>query len=105
MVPYVLQIAIISEVEADKIIMTLLDNKFACCCQKVKVQSNYNWDGQYEYGDEFLLIIKTFEHLIEYIEKVCEEEHSYEIYQITGYKMTYVNEKYLQWMKNECKQK
>lgn len=102
MVPFVLQITINNEVEADKIIKTILDNKFACCCQKISIQSNYNWDGSYEYGNEYLIIIKTFEHLIGYIENVCEEEHSYEIYQITGYKMDYVNEKYLKWMQEEC---
>ncbi|KAM0686825.1 hypothetical protein COBT_001944, partial [Conglomerata obtusa] len=90
MVPYVIFFTIDKEQDADNIITVLLQKKYAACCQKQKIKSSYSWQGEVVNVDEIKVSIKTFEHLVPKVEKVCKELHSYEIYELVGCKLDYV---------------
>lgn len=97
MQPYILYITV-TQNEANTLALKILSNKLAACIQLENIDSLYVYNDQMNNLSEKRMVIKTFDVLINKIEKLLSENHSYEVYQCTGVKMDYVNEKYLKWM-------
>lgn len=103
MIPYILHITFPNETDTDDFIKTLLENKLAVCCQKIKSESVFSWKGEVNTCNEILILIKTFDYLIEKIKILCAEKHPYDVYQLYGYEMKVFNDEYLKWMRLECR--
>lgn len=102
MVPYILHVTFMNDSEVKEFIHTVLDNKLAACCQCIKTESFFYYENKVVNTNETLVILKTFDINIENIRKVCEDVHSYDVYQFIGYEMKVYNERYFEWMKHEC---
>lgn len=89
-----------NEEQAERIIEELLDKRLAACCQQTKVKSTFAWNEKTESSDEILIFIKTFDYLVPLVEKIILSLHSYEIPEIIGYEMMFIQEKYCEWMKS-----
>lgn len=103
MKPYLLHITFSTENYADDFATLLLNNKLSPCCQKIPINSTFLWKGEIETGSEFLLIIKTFDTLVNKIKLLCDEKHPYDVYQLYGYEIQIYNDGYGKWMQLECR--
>lgn len=88
-----------SEKEAQKIAISLIEDKLAACVNVTKVNSFYTWENKINSEVEWQLIIKTdldkFEALAEKIEKL----HSYEVPEIIALPIVKGSQTYFNWIK------
>ncbi len=89
--------------EAEKIGKYLLNKKLVACINIFPIESFYWWKGKIEKSKEFVLILKTLENKYNKILKEVEKLHSYTIPFIGQIKISKVNKKYLNWLKNEIR--
>lgn len=88
-----------SEEEAVKVGEVLLDEKLAACCQIVEgVKSLYMWKGKITSSKECLLLIKTKIYLVDRVERLIIENHSYEKPEIIQINIDDGNIEYLNWI-------
>jgi len=95
----VVMVTVPSMEEAEKISMSLVEEKLAACCSIVpKVTSIYQWEGKVEKSEECLIVIKTrearFSDLVEEVTKL----HSYDVPEIISVPITDGFHKYLSWV-------
>ncbi|EJW05362.1 hypothetical protein EDEG_00588 [Edhazardia aedis USNM 41457] len=102
MIPYVIHIATPLE-DGEQIAKKIIQERLGACCQIHKADSRYIWKQNMRHQKEVILSVKTFDYLIKDLERCVEEIHSYEHYEMIGYQLDYVSEKYLEWMKQSCK--
>lgn len=89
--------------EAEKTINTLLEKRLVSCCQLSNVTSSYNWKGEIEHSEEFLLEMKSKKILYKEVEEEILKIHSYETPQIIAYDITNGYKGYLDWIEAETK--
>ena len=86
---------------AIKIADALLNKKIVACVNILPgVTSRYWWQGSIDCSEEYILLIKTVEHLFPYVERVIKELHSYECPEIISLPILAGSEEYLSWMNN-----
>jgi periplasmic divalent cation tolerance protein len=90
-----------SEDHAKKISAILLDNKLIACANLFPVSSTYFWQGQLENENEWVSLIKTIPGLVDKIEHLVKEHHSYDVPCILKWNAT-ANDDYYQWIVSEC---
>ena len=91
-----------SEKEAGSIARSLVEGKLAACVQVIgPIRSIYQWDNKVEDAAEWLCQAKTVESRFEELEKLIQEEHSYDTPEIIATPIIAGSAKYLDWVKAE----
>ena len=90
--------------EADKIAVTLTQEKLIACANIIKgVQSVFWWEGKVNYSDEALMIIKTQNNHFNKIVERVKSLHSYEVPEIIALPIVDGNPDYLKWINDSLK--
>lgn len=90
--------------EGKRLSKALLEKRLAACVSLVPISlSIYWWKGKLEESPEVLLIIKTRKELIEELEKVLQELHSYSVPEFLVLDVVQGSEKYLKWLEEETR--
>ncbi len=76
----------------------LVKEKLAACCNFFEVKSIYEWNGELQFDDEVVAIIKTHESVVKKTVERIEELHPYEIPVVAQIKVSEVNDAYGNWM-------
>lgn len=85
--------------EAVNISKELVKNKLIACCNIIPgVVSVYEWEGEIQQENEFLMVIKTRKELFEDIKKHIQKLHSYEVPEIIEIPVTNGSESYISWL-------
>jgi len=93
-----------TEREAKKLASLIVDARLAACVQIVpKIHSIYRWEGQIHDDQEYLLLIKTGQELIEKLKRLMEKNHSYEVPEFLVVPIVDGTENYLEWMSDVTK--
>ena len=92
--------------DAERIVKVLLEKRLAGCIQVVgPIESTYWWKGNIETAEEWLCGIKSKKSLYEQLEKVIKETHPYENPEIIAMPIVAGSGDYLEWLRNELKEK
>ncbi|MFX1507088.1 MAG: divalent-cation tolerance protein CutA [Promethearchaeota archaeon] len=88
--------------EAKEFSRLLLEKKLAACVNLIKdVHSIYRWKGEIEEATEILLWCKTQDFLIDKIQSLIQESHSYDLPAFVVYPIHSGSENYLKWISKE----
>lgn len=88
-----------SESEAHTIAEALVTRQLAACVNIVpKVLSVYRWEGDVEQSEEWLLLIKTTDALLDRVQAAVRELHSYELPEFLVLPIEGGSAAYLEWM-------
>ncbi|OII73133.1 CutA1 divalent ion tolerance protein [Cryptosporidium ubiquitum] len=92
-------ISVKNQDEATSIAKTLVNEELCACVSIIpSVRSIYKYKGQVHDENEAILLVKTTSQLFTTLKKKVMEIHSYEIPEIIATKITYGNEKYINWV-------
>ncbi|ELQ76536.1 Divalent cation tolerance-related protein, partial [Trachipleistophora hominis] len=98
--PVIIFTAFKDENETNLILESLLRKKLIACAQKIqRVESTYVWNGKIENEEEIQVKMTTFNRCVPSIENIITKMHSYSFYQFIAVRLEYVNEKYIEWMR------
>ena len=89
--------------EADKISITLVEEKLAACVNMHPVKSIYRWQGQIEEDNEVALLVKTKAALADEVIRRVKELHSYDVPCIVCYRIEKGDSDYLNWIEESTK--
>lgn len=85
--------------EAKKLADIIVDAGAAACVSiSSPVTSVFTWKGKVETEDEFMLFIKTAVKNYSLVEKLIQDNHSYEVPEIVSLPIENGETSYLQWM-------
>lgn len=88
-----------SKEKADEIARTLIHECLAACVTVTpEAKSFYKWQDKLEETQEFLLMIKTYEHLVPEIGSRFSSLHSYELPELIALPIVAGSPKYLSWI-------
>tara|TARA_Y100000817_G_scaffold313860_1_gene310995 strand:- start:1001 stop:1321 length:321 start_codon:yes stop_codon:yes gene_type:complete len=86
---------------AREIANRLLTEKYSSCINIISNnESMYEWDGNIETTNEYILYIKSFTSKFKDIEKLILAIHPYEIPEIIAIDINHANMKYIKWMQD-----
>jgi len=91
-----------SSEEAESLSRGLLEARLAACVQISPAKSAYWWKGSIESANELVLTAKTKKSLADRVIAFVKDNHSYEVPEIIVTPVSDGNEKYLEWVRNEC---
>jgi periplasmic divalent cation tolerance protein len=93
-----------SQALAEKIADELLKHKLAACANIIAgVQSRYWWQDKINSAEEFILLIKTAEHLFNEVAHTIKQIHTYQCPEIISISIAAGSEDYLNWIKSSIK--
>ena len=88
--------------EAKTIGRLLVEKKLAACVNLIpNVNSIYRWEGKIEEATEIILWCKTQDFLIDKIQNLIQEFHTYSLPAFVVYPIHSGSEKYLKWLSEE----
>lgn len=87
-----------NEVDADKVINVMLENKIVACAQTLNINSHYTWHGDICHDKEVLVLFKTTWDLYDSLESKIKELHPYEIPEIIALDIERGLPDYLNWI-------
>lgn len=88
--------------EAKKIGRLLVERELVACVNLIpNVISIYRWEGKVEEATEIILWCKTQDFLIDKIQKMIQELHSYDLPAFVVYPIHSGSEEYLNWLSEE----
>jgi periplasmic divalent cation tolerance protein len=102
MKPFVIQTTTSSLKEANKIAKHLLAKNLAACIQISKIDSLYIWKNELCEDKEYLLSIKTKKSNYKKIKREIKENHSYDVPEIIGLKISKLDKNYKQFINKNC---
>jgi len=85
------------EEQAQEMASKLIELKLAACVQLKRLQSHYNWQGEYCCSNEFELSAKTLPHLQESVQNYLQQNHPYELPQIISSRAE-CSQQYFDWL-------
>lgn len=95
-----------SKEEGERIASKLVEKKLAACVNILpKMISIYRWENKINRDDEFLLIIKTAEHLEQEVYDFIRDNHSYKVPEIITLDIKNIDKKYSAWLNSSIKPK
>ena len=103
MIPFIVQTTYPNKKEAKKLAKILIKNKLAACIQRTKIKSFYKWEGKLCEDKEYLLTIKTKKENYKKIQRKIKENHSYDLPEIIGTKITRISDEYKIFIKESTK--
>ena len=83
---------------AQLIAKQLIEKKLIACAQISAIESMYQWQGQLENSQEYLMQAKTIHTLWKAIQDHVKASHPYDVPEIIATPMIEVDENYFQWM-------
>lgn len=90
-----------SEGEAEQIASELVSQSLAVCVNiTAPVRSVYRWQGKIESATEWMLIVKTSQHLFDELSAAILALHSYEVPEIIAVPLCAGSPAYLRWMES-----
>ncbi len=92
-----------NEEEAKEISTTLVEEKLVACVNMFPIKSIYRWQGKVEHSDEFGMIMKTKDELVEDVIKKVKELHSYEVPCVISFDVGKGNPSFIQWVNDLTK--
>lgn len=102
-IPFIVQTSCGSKKEAKKIAKILLESNLAACVQVTKIESFYKWKNELCEDKEYLLSIKTKKENYKKIQSKIKENHSYDLPEIIGFKITKISRDYKKFIKENTK--
>ena len=84
--------------EAEKIAHALLSRRLAACVQVLPMKSYYPWQGQIQYDEENLLVIKCKNADFKEIELCIKANHSYELPEVVQLPIITGSQENLHWI-------
>ena len=85
--------------EAEKITQRLLDEKLIACANIIgPVSSHFHWSGKTEHAEEYLIFMKSREHLFKKLAETVKALHSYEVPEILALPIVDGSKEYLDWL-------
>ena len=91
-----------SQAEAARIAEELVERRLAACVNIIgRIQSFYRWEDKLQRAEEYLMIIKTNEELVEKLHAAIQELNSYELPEFVTLAVQGGGAEYLKWI-NEC---
>jgi periplasmic divalent cation tolerance protein len=85
--------------EAKMIARMLIERKFVACVNLIpNMLSVYSWKGKIEESNEIIMWCKTREELVEDIQLLIENNHSYDLPAFAVYPIKSGSELYLKWI-------
>lgn len=87
-----------SEVEAEAIAKSLVENQLAACVSLSPIRSIYTWQGEIHSAAEWQLVIKTDLAKFEDLKTKVRAMHSYEVPEIIAIPIVAGSEAYLDWI-------
>lgn len=87
-----------SQEEAERLALSLVEEKLAACVNVTPVSSFFRWEGKTCEETERLLIIKSRGSLFEILEKRVRELHSYDVPEIIALPIVAGSKGYLDWI-------
>lgn len=88
---------------AQKFAKELLNKKLCACVNILLSQSLYSWNNKIIDEDEFILRIKTTKEFQNKVINFLQKNHPYETPEIIVSEVSYIEEKYQNWLKNSLK--
>ena len=90
------------EGEAQHIATSLVEKSLAACVQVIgPIRSTYRWQGTVETSNEWLVLAKTSDALLEAVESEITRLHSYDVPEIIAVPIIAGSNKYLIWLESE----
>jgi periplasmic divalent cation tolerance protein len=93
-----------SEMEAEAIAKSLVENKLAACVSLSPIRSIYIWQGEIHADSEWQLVVKTDLAKFEALKTKVRELHSYEVPEIIAIPIVAGSEAYLDWLGRSIQQ-
>jgi periplasmic divalent cation tolerance protein len=87
-----------SEVEAEAIAKSLVENQLAACVSLSPIRSIYTWQGEIHSAAEWQLVVKTDLAKFEDLKTKVRAMHSYEVPEILAIPIVAGSEAYLDWL-------
>ena len=91
------------ETEAKEIGQVLVSEKLAACVNYFPINSVFRWKGKIEEGEEFGMLVKTKESLVDEVIARIKELHSYDVPCIEVLDVVGGNSDFLDWVEKETK--
>ena len=98
-----IEVAFNSEEEVKLIKERLLKEKLVASLQVIISDSSWNYNGELESDNEYLVFMKTKESLVNEVYEVIKEIHSYEVFEYAIFPLTSPSKDYLDWIDKETK--
>tara|TARA_Y100001960_G_scaffold233630_1_gene245605 strand:+ start:539 stop:844 length:306 start_codon:yes stop_codon:yes gene_type:complete len=86
-----------------KLSKIIISNKLSPCVNISKIKSTYIWENKIVEQKEYKLSIKTVEKHKDEIAQIVKENHNYEVFELSQYKLNDLNPNYTKWFKRELK--
>ena len=87
-----------SEVEAEYISRTLIEEKLAACSNSFPINSYYNWDSKLQNDKEIAVLLKSSSQLWDELQARISSLHSYDVPEIVGFPASHATGSYLSWV-------
>lgn len=92
--------------EGESIASKLVEKKLSACVNILpQMTSIYRWDNKINKENEFLLLIKTAEHLEQEVYDFIRANHSYEVPEIITLDINNIDKKYSEWIDSSIEPK
>ena len=98
-----IEVAFNSEEEVKLIKERLLKEKLVASLQVIISDSSWNYNGELESDNEYLVFMKTKESLVNEVYEVIKEIHSYNVPEFAVFLLTSPSKDYLDWIDKETK--